>query len=170
MLFRLFNYYLLHSNVKMGELDCVLIPGSATEPHKQVGKIKPKKMYRLETYSWNKNMSKTNKKHRGAHKKNQKGGKTRKIWEKNIRAHCGSFLLLSLWHDCVSHLNCSHLCLDVQSAFCVCICWFFCLLSDCLFTISTSCLFQKWVWEEKRSFNFCLFTIYFYMTHPLFSL
>lgn len=51
MLFRLFNYYLLHSNVKMGELDCVLIPSSATEPHKQVEKIKPKKMYRLETYS-----------------------------------------------------------------------------------------------------------------------
>lgn len=43
MMFRLFNYYLLHSNVKMGELDCVLIPRSATEPHKQDEKIKPKK-------------------------------------------------------------------------------------------------------------------------------
>lgn len=81
-MFRLFNYYLLHSNVKMGELDCVLIPSSATEPHKQVEKIKPKKMYRLETYSWNKNMSKTNKKHRGVHKKKQKGGKTLEKYER----------------------------------------------------------------------------------------
>lgn len=164
-MFRLFNYYLLHSNVKMGELDCVLIPSSATEPHKQVEKIKPKKMYWLETYSWNKNMSKTNKKHRGAHKKKQKGEKTLEKYERRtskytvglfFSCHFGVTVCpILIVPTCVSMFSQPFVYVHVGSSV------------YCRFTISTSCLFQKWVWEEKRRFNFCLFTIYFYMTHLL---